>query len=195
MKETLKAIKWNLILASLLYLLLGLALLFRPGTSTLVLCYLVAGVITAYGVFQLLSFLTSDTRPWLSVVIGVICAAFGLFALLNPLSISDVISTILGLVILIDSILSLRRNWELRRYGMARWWIPVLLDAAALILGLIIIFNPLLLAALLLQVVGLILIYQSISDLWTIHRLSRLSRVMDTPIEGEVLHVEDDPIH
>ena len=41
MREALRSVKWSLILASLLYLVLGVALLFWPDTSNLILCYLI----------------------------------------------------------------------------------------------------------------------------------------------------------
>ena len=58
-----------------------------------------------------------------------------------------------------------------------------------LILGAIVVFNPGLFAELLLQIIGVILIYESVSDLWSIHRLAKLSRA--AVVEGEVIDVQD----
>ena len=76
---------------------------------------------------------------------------------------------------------------------------PLLLDLAVLVLGLIVVFNPLLFARLLLQVIGVILLYESISDLWAIHRISKLTRAAEQAAESDppVIEVEveesDDP--
>lgn len=51
------------------------------------------------------------------------------------------------------------------------------------------VFNPGLFAELLLQIIGVILIYESVSDLWSIHRLAKLSR--SAIVEGEVIDVQD----
>ena len=64
MRELLKDIKWSLILASLLYLFLGLALLIWPHTSNLILCCIVAGVLTAYGLFNIIAYFGKSGAPW-----------------------------------------------------------------------------------------------------------------------------------
>lgn len=189
MLEKLKGIKWSLILASLLYLALGIALLVWPGTSNLVLCYTVAAVLTAYGLFNILAYFGRERGSVIGLVMGMICAAFGIFSLLQPTRISDIISILLGVIILVDGALSLRRDLELRSGGFGRWWVPLLLDIAVLAMGVIVVFNPTLFASFLLQVIGTVLIYESLSDLWTIHRLAKLAR--SVVVEGTVINEED----
>lgn len=189
MRELLKDIKWSLILASLLFLFLGIALLIWPHTSNLILCYIVAAVLTAYGLFNIVAYFGKERGSLIGLIVGVICAAFGVYALVQPTRISDIISIILGVAVLVDGTMSLRRDFELRERGFVRWWLPFGLDVLILILGAIVIFNPGLFAELLLQIVGAILIYESVSDLWTIHRLAKLARA--AVVEGEVIDVQD----
>ena len=110
MRELLKDIKWSLILASLLYLFLGLALLIWPHTSNLILCYIVAGVLTAYGLFNIIAYFGKERGSVIGLVIGIICAGFGLYALVQPTRVSDIIFIILGVAILVDGATSLRRD-------------------------------------------------------------------------------------
>ena len=189
MRELLKEIKWSLILASLLFLFLGAALLFWPHTSNLILCYIVAVVLTAYGLFNIVAYFGKERGSLIGLIIGVICAAFGIYAIVQPTRISDIISIILGVAILVDGAMSLRRDFELRTVGFVRWWIPFALDMLILFLGAIVIFNPGLFAELLLQIIGIILIYESVSDLWSIHRLAKLARA--AVVEGDVIDVRD----
>ena len=189
MRELLKEIKWSLILASLLFLFLGVALLFWPHTSNLILCYIVAAVLTAYGLFNIIAYFGKERGSLIGLIVGVICAAFGIYAIVQPTRISDIISILLGVVILVDGAMSLRRDFELRTVGFVQWWIPFVLDILILILGAIVIFNPGLFAELLLQIIGIILIYESVSDLWSIHRLAKLARA--AVVEGEVIDVRD----
>ena len=189
MREILKDIKWSLILASLLYLFLGLALLILPHTSNLILCYIVAGVLAAYGLFNIIAYFGKERGSVIGLVIGIICTGFGLYALVQPTRVSDIIFIILGVAILVDGATSLRRDIELRAVGFDRWWVPFALDALILILGCVVVFNPSLFAEMLIQIIGIILIYESVSDLWSIHRLAKLSRA--AVIEGEVIDVKD----
>lgn len=158
MREMLKEIKWSLILASLLYLFLGLSLLIWPHTSNLILCYIVAGVLTAYGLFNIIAYFGKERGSVIGLVIGIICAGFGLYALVQPTRVSDIIFIILGVAILVDGATSLRRDLELRAAGFDRWWVPFALDVLILVLGCIVVFNPSLFAEMLIQIVGVILI-------------------------------------
>lgn len=189
MRDALKGIKWSLILASLLFLFLGISLLIWPHTSNLILCYIVSGVLTAYGLFHILAYFGKDRDSWIGLAVGIICTAFGIYAFAQPTRISDIISIILGVAILVDGVMSLRRDFALRAAGFLQWWIPFVLDMLILVLGAVVVFNPSLFAELLLQIIGVILIYESISDLWSIHRLAKLTR--SAMIEGEVIDVQD----
>ena len=189
MRELLKGVKWSLILASLLYFFLGAALLIWPHTSNLILCCIVAVVLTAYGLFNIIAYFGKERGSLVGLVVGVICAGFGLYALVQPTRVSDIIFIILGVVILVDSAMSLRRDFDLRAAGFVRWWAPFALDVLILILGCVVVFNPSLFAEVLIQIVGVILIYESVSDLWSIHRLAKLTRA--AVIEGEVIDVQD----
>ena len=189
MKELLKDIKWSLIVASLLFLFLGIALLIWPHTSNLILCYIVAGVLTAYGLFNIIAYFGRERGSLIGLIVGIICAAFGVYAIVPPTRISDIISIILGVAILVDGAISLRRDYELRMAGFPKWWIPFALNVLILILGAIVVFNPGLFAELLLQIIGVILICESVSDLWSIHRLAKLAH--SAVVEGEVIDVQD----
>ena len=189
MRELLKDIKWSLILASLLFLFLGIALLIWPNTSNLILSYIMAAVLTAYGLFNILAYFGKERGSLIGLIVGVICAAFGVYALVQPTGISDIISVILGVAILVDGAVSLRRDFELRTMGFLQWWVPFALDVLILIFGAVVIFNPGLFAELLLQMIGVILIYESVSDLWTIHRLAKLAR--SAVVEGEIIDIQD----
>ncbi len=189
MRETLNGIKWSLILASLLFLLLGISLLIWPHTSNLILCYLVSGVLIAYGLFNIIAYFGKECGSWIGLAVGVICAAFGIYALAQPTRISDIISIILGVAILVNGIMSLRRDFELRAAGFLQWWVLLILDVLILLLGTLVVFNPGLFAQLLLQIIGGILIYESVSDLWSIHRLAKLARA--AVAEGEVIDVQN----
>lgn len=195
MIEKLKHIKWSLILASLLYLVLGIGLIFWPETSNLVLCYFVSAVLTAYGLFNIIGYFGRERGSLIGLLIGVICAAIGVYFFFQPTRISEIISTILGIVILVDGAMSLRRDFDLRAQGFDKWWIPFVLDVVILLLGVTVIFKPAAFAQFLQQVIGVILIYESLSDLWTIYQLGQLTRAVSNElspiVEAEIIDVQD----
>ena len=74
------------------------------------LCYLVGGALTLYGALTSSALSSARSGPFtFELVIGVLTAAIGIFALLSPDSIRDILSVVLGLVVIIDSLIGIKR--------------------------------------------------------------------------------------
>ena len=178
MLRAIKGIRLNASLAALAYLILGFVLLLLPNTSKRVLCTLVGVGVTAYGLFSILSFLLDRDLGGLSIelVIGVAALAFGLFSLLNSSFLMDFLIISLGLVIAVSSVSSIKRALNLKSFGYRYWWISLAVAIVTLIVALTFVFCPGVYGDLLMRIIGGILIVESVGDLLTIHRLSKLAR-------------------
>ncbi|MEG2958970.1 MAG: hypothetical protein RR828_04460, partial [Oscillospiraceae bacterium] len=60
--------------------------------------------------------------------------------------------------------------------GYEKWWVVLILALLTAALALLVIFNPFGALNTLIMVIGGILIYQGISDLWAISRISKATR-------------------
>lgn len=179
MREFFHTMKISFLLASVLYIVLGLILLIWPGTSAVVFCYAFGGVLLAYGVVTVVSFFLRDSRQGsfvFELLLGIIAAALGLLFLLRPSVVATVLPVILGLFIAVDGLVNLKRALELRRMAYVRWNVPLWLSVVSVALGLFIVFQPFLAAETLVMVIGAVLIYTGASDLWTIFRVSRWTK-------------------
>ena len=176
--KTIKGIRLNASLATLAYLILGVVLLLLPNTSKRVLCTLVGVGVTAYGLFSILGFLLDRETDGLSVklVIGVAALAFGLFSLLNSSFLMDFLIISLGLVIAVSSVSSIKRALNLKNFGYSYWWVSLAVAVVTLVVALTFVFCPGVYGDLLMRIIGSILIVESIGDLLTIHRLSKLAK-------------------
>ena len=176
--KTIKGIRLNASLAALAYLILGVVLLLLPNTSKRVLCTLVGIGVTAYGLFSILGFLLDRETDGLSVelVIGVAALAFGLFSLLNSSFLMDFLIISLGLVIAVSSVSSIKRALNLKNFGYSYWWVSLAVAVVTLVVALTFVFCPGVYGDLLMRIIGSILIVESIGDLLTIHRLSKLAK-------------------
>ena len=165
-------------LAAVVYLLLGLFMILAPNTSRKLLCTLVGVGVTAYGLFSILGFLLDREMDGLSIelVIGVAALAFGLFSLLNSSFLMDFLIISLGLVIAVSSVSSIKRALNLKSFGYRYWWISLAVAIVTLIVALTFVFCPGVYGDLLMCIIGGILIVESVGDLLTIHRLSKLAR-------------------
>lgn len=198
MKERLKSMKWNLILAALAYVVLGVVLLVWPDATGNVLCTLLGILLLGYGIFQIIGFFTRGDEGWGSgavyLLAGLCAVALGVFALSSPEKVLSILPVALGAVVVVDSCMSLKRAFQLRELGMERWWIVALLAVVTLLFGLVVMFNPFQSAMLVTRIVGGVLIYQGISDLVSVGRLSYYGKaVMEglSAVEGEVTKEED----
>ena len=163
-EAALREFRWSFVVAALAFVALGLVLILWPDASMHVLCYLVGGALTLYGGFNVLSFVFSQERAFtFELVIGVLTAAIGIFALLSPDSIRDILSVVLGLVVIIDSLIGIKRAFTL--FGRA-----------------------------LLIVVGCVLLYQGLSDLFTVVQISvlgkRLKKRLDDMVQDNIIDAD-----
>lgn len=198
MKEWLKSVKWNLILAALAYVILGFVLLIWPDTTGNVLCILLGVLLLGYGIFQIIGFFTRGDEGWGSgavyLLVGLCAVALGVLALSSPEKVLSILPVALGAVVVVDSCMSLKRAFQLKELGMERWWIIALLAVITLLFGLVVMFNPFESALLVTRIVGGVLIYQGVSNLVGVGRLAYYGkRIMEElgAVEGEVIKEDD----
>ena len=174
----LRKIRLSATLSAFVYLILGLVLLLAPQSSRALMGSVVGIGITLYGALGIASFLLSREQQTyvFELLIGVCAAAFGVFSLLNPTFLSNFLSIMLGLVGVIGSIGAIKRAINLRAAGYPRWLIPLVPNIIALLIALSVTFNPGFYGDLITMVIGLMLIVESISDLFTLRNLSKLTR-------------------
>lgn len=195
MKEYLKSLKMTFILAAVLYVALGAALLFQPDLSLTLLCYLLGGILLAYGAVTIISFFLHDSAmgPFrLELLLGIVAAALGVLFLLRPAFILSMTSDILGIYIAIDSLINLKRSTELYRLGYSQWWVTLVLSLAGIAMALVILFYPFQTQLLLFRIIGGVFAYTGISDLFALFKVSRLTRELRkrAPIEVDPIDIE-----
>ena len=136
------------------------------------------------------SALSSVRNGPLLLVIGVISAAIGIFALFSPSSIRDILSVILGLIVVIDSLIGIKRAFTLRELGLQSWWVLLLLSVIAAFLGVLFMIQKEIFGRALLMIVGAVLLYQGLSDLVSVIQISVIGKRLKKNL-GVIL--EDDP--
>lgn len=193
MKEYLKSMKISFLLAAVLYILLGVVLLVWPGTTAAVICYAFGGILVCYGAATILGFFLSRAGGFVfELFLGIVAGALGIFFLVRPQVIISILPVALGLFILVDGLLNLKRAVDLRRLEYSRWYVSLVLSLVSLVLGLVVLFHPYLAAEALVMVIGGVVIYEGLSDIWTIFMVGRLTRQLRKrmPIEVDPIDVE-----
>ena len=168
-------------LSAVVYLILGLVLLFAPQTGRAVLGSVIGFGVILYGALSIVSFLLNrDQKAYIfDLLIGICAVAFGLFLLLQPTFLTNFLYVILGLAGVIGSVSAIKRVINLRALGYPRWLVPLIPNVVALLIALSIIFKPSFYGDLMMMVIGLILIAEAVSDLFTLRNLSVLTKALE----------------
>lgn len=168
-------IRLSFTLAAVIYVILGLLLIFMPNTSRRLLCTLVGAGVTAYGLLSVISYLPGrGERAYTPALLLGICAlAFGVFSLLLPTFLMDFLFIVIGLIVIVSGVNGVRRALQLRSFGFARWQAPLACALITTALALSVILFPGLYGNLLIILCGILLTADGVSDLVSIHYLNR----------------------
>ena len=187
LEKALQEFRWSFIITALVFIALGLLLILRPNLALELLAYAVGGALAVYGLFNILSFLFAKDRTLsFELVIGVITAAVGIFILASPGTVLNIIQIVLGLAIIIDSLLGIKRAFTLRELGLGSWGAILSLSILTSILGILFVMHQDLFGSALMVVIGIILLYQGVSDLITVIRISVIGNRMKKNLELSV---------
>lgn len=165
-------------LSSLAYLVMGIIMVIFPQSTKDFLCFALGTALTVYGLFNIISFLRDKENKtmYFELIVGVLATAFGLFSLISPSSIINMIMTVIGVLIIVDSAMDIKHSIELKTYGMKYWWIYVVISAAVIILGCCTIFFADFFGSAIIVLLGIILIYEGISGLSVTFLLSHYTK-------------------
>ena len=189
-------LKRDVLVTGLLYIVLGLVLLFVPGLALHLVGKLLGALVFLYGLANVVCYFRSDgIHPVFrfGLVYGVVFALIGALLFSRSGAVVSLVPRIFGVVLLVNAFSDLQSAFDLRRMRDGRWWLALAPTLITFALGLILLFNPFGTAALLVRILGGCLIYQGISNLLVSGRVSRharslgrnLNRVFDkdAPIE------------
>lgn len=165
------------IISSLAYLILGFIMVLWPESVGTALCYILGTVLAVYGLFNIISFFIGQNKNlYFELIVGVIATAFGVFTLISPMTIVNIIFSIIGIIIIIDSLMDIKHSIQLKALGMKYWWISTIVSAAVVTLGLCTIFFPGFFGSFLMMLLGIILIYEGASSFIMIILMNRYTK-------------------
>ena len=189
----LKRIKTNAIISSILYVLLGLALLLRPELSTTVLCTALGVVLILRGLSDILDFVfhrDGSLYYSLHLVAGIVLAAVGVWLVTRPTLIAVVIPRIIGVLILFHGLKDLGDAMTLRKNKSPRALAAMILGLVTIALGALLVVNPFSAFATVVRIIGIVLIYDGVSDLWITSEVTRAVRLAEKELQGKVIDVD-----
>jgi len=176
MKSILQQQQRSSALIALVTIALGLVLMLWPDRSVSVICAILGGALLISGLLYVIGWFSGKRKagaPVFMIIPGVILAGLGVWLMTSSQAVIALIQYVFGAVIIFHGVLDLQSVPALMQQKMPRWWIDLLLGALTLVLGLLILINPMDTFSALVALIGLALVYDGASDLWLILRLHK----------------------
>lgn len=141
----LRNMRTGMLILSVLYFVLGLALLAAPAASLPWICAGFGALIALTGARSLWRYSRNKERGLAALFTlagGVVTLALGLFSLLRPDFVQWVLPVVFGAFLIVDGGAREQSAWQLVRRKGQRWWVLMLLGFVTGIAGILLIMQP-----------------------------------------------------
>ena len=161
-------------------LLLGVLLLFWPGSALRMAAYAAGIVVMAGGLTSILAWFRRKNRyraiGGANLVVGIIVIFVGGWIFTNPENFAAIIPTAIGYLIVLSGIVNLLETFSLSRAHYRNWWASLLAALLTIFMGVLLVNHAFGVAAVMVRLVGVFLLFNGISDLWINRRVDRYVR-------------------
>lgn len=187
MELILKKIKTNVIASALLCIALGVVLVVWPDMSVQIACMSIGAVLILNGISRLINFIfkrDGSLFSQMNLIMGIIITVIGVWIILQPAKVIAMIPILVGIIIIIHGINNLQQAVSLCQSRYDKWWIALILGILTVAFGILLICNPFEAVETLVMFIGLFLIYDGVSDIWIVSRVSRMGRELKQVVEA-----------
>ena len=142
MKEFFKKLKWDSIIVSLLTIAIGVLCIVMPSEAGDVLLIIFGAMLIAIGATLFVRFFTTD-RLFAShiMIMAVVSIVLGVMCLVQKSALQSILTILLGLYIVVDSLSSIGDSVYLCKAKVSGWFILFLLSLLSCGLGVVVMFS------------------------------------------------------
>ena len=174
-------------LVALVTCALGIVLLLWPESSISVMCSVLGGSLLLFGLLYVAAWFAGKGKRGASSLLlipGVVLAGLGVWLMISAESVISLIQYVFAAVLLFHGFVDLQGAFALLRYHTRRWGVDLLLALATFGLGALVLVNPFGTFSALVMLMGIALVYDGLTDLWLILRLSHAHKVYIRSLEA-----------
>ncbi|MDO4572071.1 MAG: DUF308 domain-containing protein [Clostridia bacterium] len=132
---------WYSLLAALIMIIIGVTILIWPEQTGAVLVYVLGGAVTAAGLVRTILYFSRSERTspfsFGGLTVGLTLVAVGALLLVKPDILRNILSVVLGCLLIFSGFGSLQTAVELLRLKIDKWWIPLIFALIAIVCGVI----------------------------------------------------------
>ena len=176
-------------------IVLGIFLIIYRDTTTNILFIVIGSLMAAYGVFDLIAFVTNNRNYSFrrGLTTGVLITIIGVAFIVQAEQLKNLLAIIIGALILIESIVNCRRSLILKNLGAERWYILFIISLAAIAFGILICIYPNLFGEVISLIMGIAALFVALLDIFAIIGLMRFRgrRKKDIPYDTSIVEIKD----
>lgn len=188
MKEKWKNLRIDVTFTAVLAVLLGVLFVAWPGQITIFFSRILAAAVMVAGAVLFLGRVTDRPVNLWSVIGSGILFVVGLWLFVSPTIIASIIPIVIGVFLLVHGIQDVVMAAELRQYEAPRWKVAAVLGAISILFGVVCICNAFGIAKLTMVPIGMMLIYDGVTDMLIVFRVRRARKDV---VDADILHEED----
>lgn len=170
-------IRNTLIATAILYLICGIIMLFFPTNVINFACYLIGIIFIFVALSGIIMYLKTEIKTAFNsftLVMSIIFGAFGVYVLLNPKIFASFLPIVMGIFLLVDSVSKLSMAFDLKNMSYKNWWQMLIVAFMLLGLSLFLLFRPFEVVEISVRIIGVILIVDTLSNIFTIYSYSKI---------------------
>lgn len=188
MREIMKKFRADMMLSALFSIVMGVILVAWPETTLDIICKAIAIILIVMGAAELVSYFWNKITYSLSGILGLVVLLIGIWIFVKPQSVLSLIPIVIGVILAVHGVQDLKVAFDTKRNGYTKWWSMLLMAIISLALGIICIVNAFGMVTLTMQIIGIALVYDGISDIWIVYKASKVAKEMKE--EQEALDVD-----
>lgn len=188
MREIMKKFRADMMLSALFSIVMGVILVAWPETTLDIICKAIAIILIVMGAAELVSYFWNKITYSLSGILGLVVLLIGIWIFVKPQSVLSLIPIVIGVILAVHGVQDLKVAFDTKKNGYTKWWSMLLMAIISLALGIICIVNAFGMVTLTMQIIGIALVYDGISDIWIVYKASKVAKEMKE--ERDALDVE-----
>lgn len=169
----------NNVLLSILMAVLGLVLFIWPG-QTLAVAGRILGIALLVGAavsgFTWYKDRNKPGTSYTTLAIGILCLVVGLIVLIAPKGVVALLPRLVGVFIVVNGVINLAQALELRNVGQSSWTGSLVMAILTILAGAFLVFFASRVVDAVVMVIGGVLIYNGVSNIWIESRFKKMGR-------------------
>jgi uncharacterized membrane protein HdeD (DUF308 family) len=138
----LSKIKWAYVVISVFLMALGICTFIWPEITAGTICSAMGAAAIVFGIIRIITYFMREVRGVAlnyDFSIGALAVVAGIILLITKSRVVDLLQIVIGVYLVVDSVFKLQTALDAKRLGVSGWWISLILTAACLALGIVLI--------------------------------------------------------